>query len=507
MRLEMLQIDLTKISLSPKLWLVNFFLAFLFILFSSVFVLGNFQSHNGDFGQYYIHAQNLLKNRPWGYSLENYPAVLPLYPYLLAIMTFIFGANAFYFSIANSVMWGITCTTWASIYKDKFDTKTSGLLYIFFILFTPFVISFQQEGLPNIMFAMSCSLAIWATLKCKEEGTSSFFLLLILLPALIRIESIAVFSAVITYLLLHKKYLLSLIGVAGIALTIIIDIFIGLNLEMKSNFVVLSDFNQGNIKSSENHFYATIISIFHLASSYVLGFGEMFIPSRLGESSRIFLEFSKTRILSTSYFHFLVLVIFSMGFFKKAKLFDLDVLFLLSLLGLISLFPLPEAPIRYLLPIVPIFAFYFIFALIKATYSVVENRTASVFFGFLVLLPLLYLSLKVAIYEPQRRNFLYNKYTTEMADWVAENRNERGIGFFKPRLMTVLMDLRDQNNAPDYNLRSIEMAEKLIQQRQLVVVFNTGGYGQKDILTHLAKLPAAEVLWKNSSFTVFGSAP
>lgn len=495
---------LTHIKLRDWSITANLFLAFLFVTFSTLFVLGNFQSYNGDFGQYYIHAQNLLKDRPWSYSVEGYPAVLPLYPYLLAIITFFFGTNFFFYALANSIMWAITCLTWASIYKDKLDSVATNLLYLLFILFTPFIVSFQQEGQPNIMFAMFCAFSVKAAIQLKNNEFSLVSTILILLPAFVRVESIALFSAYIAYFILNRRGIFSLIAILGIIITISSDLFIGSHLGMKSNFGVLSDVNQNNASRSNDHLASIATSFLHLVSSYFLGFGEMITSSKLAESSRIILDFSQTRILSTSYLHFLILVVFLMGILKKGGILSLDLLFFFSLLGLISLFPLPEAPIRYLLPLVPIFGFYFIFALTKATQSIVKSGKFSAFFSFLILLPLLYSSLKEEMNEPQRRNFLYNKYTIEMADWVAEHRNGRGIGFFKPRLMTVLMDIRDQNNAPDYLLRNIQMADNLIKQQQLVVVFNSGGYGQKEILDHLIRSSAAKVLWKNASFTVFG---
>lgn len=487
--------------------LTSLFLAIFFVFISSLFVLGNFQSYNGDFGQYYIHAQNLLKDRPWGYSVEGYPAILPAYPYLLAFITYFFGASVFYYAIANSIMWAMTCLIWTSIYREKFDSNYINILYLAFIIFTPFVVSFQQEGLPNILFALFCAISIKTAINSRDNGKPTFLsAILIISPAFVRIECIAIFGAFIVFFLFQRKYILSILAAFGILLSVGADLFIGSYLDMQSNFGVFNDFNQSNTRRA-NQPFAMITSVLHLISSYLMGFGEMFIPPKLADSSRIIFEFSATRILSTSYLHVLFLIIFLMGAFKNAKLFDLDILVLISVLALISLFPLPEAPIRYLLPLLPIFGFYFIAALVKATNAVISNKNVASFFGLLLLLPIFYISLKIQMNEPQRRNFLYNKHTIEMADWVAENRNGRGIGFFKPRLMTVLMDLRDQNNAPDYNLRTIEMANNLITQGALIAVFNTTGFNQKDILSHLTGSPTATILWKNSAFTVFGAAP
>lgn len=479
-------------------------IAVFFVFFSSVFVIGHYQSHNGDFGQYFIHAQNLLKGRAWSYSLEGYPAVLPLYPYLLAVVTYFFGVNAFYYALLNTLMWAVTCITWCSIYAKRFTSNSAVPVYMLFIVFLPFVVSFQQEALPNIMFAMCCALSIKAVMICEEKGTSIFWMFIILLPALVRVESIALFFSYTAYLLLNRRYKFSIIGLAGIILTVFIDCYIGINHEMKSNFLVLQDFNSSNVRGAESQLLNTLIAIVHLASSYLLGFGEMIIPKGLSESSRLIIDFSNNRVLAASYASFVILLIFMIGFIKKENFLKMDFLIFTFLLGLISLFPLPEAPIRYLLPILPIFAFYFINALLKMIKSGVETHSTSSILTFLLLIPLFYFSLIIAVDEPKRRNFLFNKYTTEMADWVAENRNNRKIAFFKPRLMVVLMDIRNENNDGYDNLRDVKAVGKLIENNALIVVFKTPGYRQVEILNYLKDLKKSEKLWENNSYVVFG---
>jgi drug/metabolite transporter (DMT)-like permease len=138
---------LPKIVALSKEHVVPIILAGSFVAFSALFVLGNYQNHDGDFGQYVIQARNLLLGRPWDHLVAGLPSVPPLYSVLLASLTWLGGVNAYAYAVLNSVLWAGGALVAFHFFRREFKTQVVAYAFLVFVLFSPFVLYFQQSGI------------------------------------------------------------------------------------------------------------------------------------------------------------------------------------------------------------------------------------------------------------------------------------------------------------------------------------------------------------------------
>ncbi|MGB1540490.1 MAG: hypothetical protein ACPG80_05970, partial [Rickettsiales bacterium] len=210
--------------------LAAWLMAAVFVLFSACFVLGHYQTHSGDMGQYITHARNLMWGRSWEVYMLDFPAVLPGYPLFIAIPLVTVGLNMFLFGLLNSLLWALCCVVFYTLYRERLCAY-SGWVFLAVLLFNPFVVYFQQEMQPNLFYSASCAVALYAAYRLRDlqwkasPATLAGWALLVLLPATIRQDSLALYMALaLYYIFLDRK--LVLLAVCGIALTIGLDLLI-----------------------------------------------------------------------------------------------------------------------------------------------------------------------------------------------------------------------------------------------------------------------------------------
>jgi hypothetical protein len=207
-----------------------------FVLFSALFVLGNFQNHDGDFGQYVIQARNLLLGRPWDHLVAGLPSVPPLYSMLLAALTWFGGVNAYAYAVLNSVLWAGTAVMAFHFFRNDFKSEVTAYGFLVAVLFSPFILYFQQSGVPNILYGAGAMLALLSAKRLSEGAFRLSYALCILLPALIRSEALALYAALFLYFGLKQQWRLLILPVLGVALLIGSDLLLSLNFDLRSNF-------------------------------------------------------------------------------------------------------------------------------------------------------------------------------------------------------------------------------------------------------------------------------
>lgn len=474
-----------------------------FVLFAGIFVLGDYQNHAGDFGQYVIQARNLLLGRPWDYLVEGLPSVPPGYSFLLAILTWVGGVSAYHYALLNSVMWALASILAFHTFKNEFKNEVTAYLFLVAVLCTPYILYFQQVGVPNITYAASCMLALYAISKNADARNSFVLILALLLPALIRTEAIALYLALSIYFCCHRRWRLLGWSLAGVALTVFLDVILSHYHELSSNFIIVSAiFNEQttNVASDADGvaLARVIVAGSYMLLSYALGFTEFFVtPATLDHQFIWKIALSEGLSITAGPISVSLTIAAAVGYLIR-PLTSLDRLFFTVHLVVISAFLLVDGvPIRYLTPLVPIFVFYvilFIELLCKRLAVGLWLQTGLI---SLLLAVTLGSSVPTFINMTARSNSLFTEPMEEIVRWVSLHRQNRPVAYYKERLMTMYLDIRSPSPVQARRFRSITEAAEILQDRGIVIVRKIHGYKQNEILEVLRRSEGVTVLWED----------
>jgi len=477
-------------------------LAGLFVLFSAFFVLGHYQNHDGDFGQYVIQARNLLLGRPWDHLVAGLPSVPPLYSVLLAGPTWFAGVNAHAYAVLNSALWAVAAVTAFHFYRHEF--KNEGVAYGFLVavLFMPFVLPFQQNGVPNILYAAGASLALFSAKRISEEAFRFRYAFCILLPALIRSEALALYAALFMFFAVKRQWRHLILPVAGLALLIGSDLLLSLNFDLKSNFQNASETAEGAAGGWDATTLLAACSYMFL--SYFFDFADILILPGLVEKQAIWSFSIGPYVFRTGPSAVVLAGIFVTGVFLHRRYLSLDKLFFAAHLGLLSMFLLVDgAPTRYLLPVAPIYTFYVLFAVERLLVSWKVSPRAVPALTALPLLAIYAVTIPRLIKAPARGNTLFTPSMSNLADWIVRNGGDRPVAYYKTRLMTLLLDIRSDAAQQSLNVRSVQQAKRLLDRGALVVIRKEPETSQLAIASQLRDDRNASVVWEDGMHAVF----
>jgi hypothetical protein len=479
-------------------------LAGIFVLFSALFVLGNYQNHDGDFGQYVIQARNLLLGRPWDHLVAGLPSVPPLYSMLLAALTWLGGVNAYAYAVLNSVLWAGTAVMAFHFFRNDF--KSCGVAYAFLVavLFSPFVLYFQQSGVPNILYAAGAMLALLSAQRLAEGAFRLRYALYILLPALIRSEALALYAALFLYFSLRRQWSRLILPVLGVALLLGSDFLLSLNFDLLSNFRHAARTAEGASGSWDS---ARLLTAYcYMFLNYFFGFADYLVSPGISVKQAIWNLPVGQFVFRTGPLAITLAGVFLAGVLVHRRYFSIDKLFFAAHLGLISMFLLVDGvPVRYLLPLAPIYIFYVLYAVERL---VIFSRIAPQAIPALTVLPFLVayaVSIPKLMTAPARENTLFTPGMGSLADWIAQNSGGRPVAYYKTRLMTLLLDLRSDSAEQSPNVRSIQQADRLLNRGALVVIRKVPEARQLAILDHLRRDQNASAVWENDTHAVFAS--
>jgi len=498
-------------------------LAIGYILISAFWVLGNYQNTNGDYGQYYIHAQNLLKGRTWDHLMETHAAVLPGYPVILAAISLFFGDGVFPIGVMNSVLWAGGCLIALQYFLPQFQNRMTALAYFAACLFAAYIFSFQQDGQPNIAYAFLFIASLWAMDRLSIAATKTkkltsvknyLCIIIILLPAIFRIESLVIYSAAAILFITRKNFRYLWVALAGAGLTLGTDIAISLTSEMRSNILIYKDISGQGDKidaSIFQRFRQFIILYGHTTLSYVSHIPDLLWPKYI-QSQSIYHWIApnglKTNIGILQITLFPLMII---GFLRSRSLWphpdkvsailSPDRLLFLGHIGFIGLFFLKTIPVRYLIPVLPLFLFYVFSGAERIAGKLKYGR---MLFGLTAAGCIAYTSWNTVQKDhtfPKRKNYLFTPQTQAMADHVAAVKGERLVGLWKPRLMTVLLDQRRAATHKTQRVRRPGQVNALLDADGLFVNF-----------VHRTRPSVAELLktrtdicatWSNKSYILW----
>ncbi len=474
----------------------------IFVLFSALFVLGRYQNHDGDFGQYIIQTRNLLLGRPWDHLVAGLPSVPPLYSVLLASLTWFGGVNAYAYAVLNSVLWAATAVMAFHFFRHDFKSEATAYAFLLAVLFSPFVLYFQQSGVPNILYAAGAMLALLSAKYLSEGGFRFGYALCILLPALIRSEALALYAALFMYFGLKQQWWRLILPVLGVALLIGSDLLISLNFDLRSNFLHAASTAEG---ASGGWDAARLLSAYsYMFLSYFFGFADfLFAPGITAKQAIWNLPIGQF-LFRVGPLSIAMAGIFVAGVLVHRRYLSLDKLFFAAHVGLISMFLLVDGvPVRYLLPLAPIYIFYVFFAAERLlAFLRVAPRTAPA----LTALPFLIVyavSIPKLMTVPAKENSLFTPAMSSLADWIAQNSGGKPVAYYKTRLMTLLLDLRSDETKQSRNVRSVQQAERLLSRGALVVIRKVPEARQLTILGELRANRNASAVWEDDMHAVF----
>lgn len=489
-----------------------------FILFCATQVIGPYQNYNGDFGQYYIHSQNLLQGRDWGFLLENYPAVLPGYPILLSLVSGLFGTGYFYVGLTNVILWAATSYLAFRHFRDRFDHPLTAYAFLIACLTTSYVILFAQDGQPNIFYAFSFILALYATRFAEQISRHRWLAnALILLAAWIRIDSVVIYVALLIGFLHKGRRDLLWLPILGIGLTIGLDLLISQQFGMKSNILHFMNESGGAVGETQT-LWQSLSSFVDLYIQYVLAFlisvAEVVTPHVWRRETEFLLSAADGLQVRFSLVQIALTGLFLNGFFSVRalfaaeaahdNLFSLERLLLMGHIAFISLFMTGDIPKRYLLPIVPIYLFFILFGIERLAARIQVNRHLAfgVSTGAVLLLALT--NLAVNADHARRANILTLPPVIEMADHLAEIKAERPLAFWKARLLTLLMDRRGQATEQTRGLRQPFQAQDLFASgSDGIAVVDKTVTRFADLNAYLADPANACKTWQNDRFAFY----
>jgi hypothetical protein len=450
-------------------------MALIFIYISVTQVLGQYQNQNGDYGQYYMHARNLLKGRPWDYFVEGFPAVLPGYPIFLAFIQTIFGTMPYPVAIANSLMWAIIGLISYNIFSPRFTSKITALIFAAAVFSTPFVMYFQQDGQPNISYSLTFIAALWAIYNYSPSQSKRCQLMLIgliLLPAFFRVESTIIYIAFAIYLISNKNRALLWVPAFGFLLTIGLDVWISIRSEMVSNFIEF--YNKTNLDATSEQ-SSTLARISEFFISYLESvFAHLSTTAHLftftPNNAHDFISITSTAgpNINITFLQFSILAMFFTGFMKiKAPhlnpsnpqaFLSLDRLFLMGHIAIISLFFLKVIPHRYLVPIAPIFLFYVFIGAERLIETVKPVKLRFIILN-IVMIAFTY-GLTQAAFHPDRkppiaRNYIYGKdFQALMVNLKNLEVKDSSLGYWKTRVLMIGLDQSNIESRRDAELRT-----------------------------------------------------
>ena len=471
----------------------------IFFSLSSAFVLGNYQNHNGDFGQYFLHARNILEGRSWDYALIGKPAVLPGYPMILTVIVGIAGLNGYAIGLVNALFWAAACFLAYRLYEEKFISALTGYAYLILILFSPYLIYFQQDGQPNIFYSLTFMAALWASRRWSTTSPKIYEILLVMLPAVVRLESVALYAAVFLFLVCQRRLWQSAIPLAGLLLSLSLDLSLNYLYSVNSNIALGTQIGQRLVGESPP-FLSLLVTFLATALGYLLTIAEVLLPTFVVRPLSFVLAADLGPTVKFGLAHVALVVWLGISLLVVRPLLSPDKIALAAHVSVISMFMLSALPHRYLLPIVPIAGFYLVAGMERIPLILPGKQ----FLGTV----LLAIAVGFGAYNfltkmnvPRAANSLLTADAREMAIWVAAEQDERVVGYWKDRLMQVLLDVYGGDPSKVVGVRTDRQIEAVFKDDGLVV-FMINPSISPDLVAS-AQRSGTEV-WRNRSFAVYG---
>ena len=487
-----------------------------FVVASATCVLGDYQGVGGDFAQYITHARNLMLGRPYSWLMEGFPSVLPGYPAVLAGLTAAFGVDFFVYGLLNSLCWAGYAVLAVVFYQSRLATRTQVFVLVAIIVFSHFAIHFQQDVQPNMLYALVAMGALVAAQRLVEQAgrpTARYVLLalVLLLPALVRKEALALYAVLLIYFGLNRRWSLACVPILAMLAIAAFDITAVDTLEQNSTFrnfarrYLTEGGPTGPLPLARGE-AGPIVAFVYAILTYLVALVGFLIPDSIVRWASFSIEFAPGAALRMSPVSIGVIGLFAWSYFR-GKLLALDKLFFAAHLTVVALFSIlwiksGQIPTRYALPVYALFWFYVVVAVAPWVRRMVRfDKARIVLAGGVAVAAVSATALQWQ--TPMRRNDTSTAEIRELIDWLADGHTHGEIGYFKNRVLIMLLDEAGHPRATVSRLRSSTDAQRLLgEPGNVLVVRNLRGYGQPAV-KRAVEAGDADLVLENERVSVY----
>ncbi len=422
-------------------WLSFFFFVFLCSISLVINVITIKDGHNwgGDFSQYIIHAQNIVRFSPYSSEIMiNPPAIYPPgFSILLSPIVAMFGLNFQILKMINIIFWFGAVLFGYLFLLDRVSRNLSRMFCLLLVFSSNFFV-FKQNVLSDIPFFFFSILAFYLFSKYDEKkGQGDFenkylvgFVLCIAMTLLVRSAGIIFFISSIYYFgVIQRRWKMSLCFFLALGLVFLLQTFwIGFH---PSIFSVL-------IKEPLKYAVSGVENVYRVLESAI----DFFYPSQSLISTNISQGFIKASIVIAP------MTLIAVSFLFIYKSFYRTI----SFLGCFSFFYFlllifwaglgGRGFTRFVLPlIIPIFIYgyswgFFVF---NKLFHGRKKKLYESFFFLGILLPLTINVLNIYKEYSFDDDVLLKKENVELFDWVKNNINKNEHYMFDhPRPMALM---------------------------------------------------------------------
>lgn len=505
-----------------------YFLLFigLYTTFFVVRVFTNAQDLGGDFAQYFLMGRNIFDLRNPGFNLQNYPAVLPIFPILVGALDLALGLNFYVIGIVNILFFGRTIY----VLSLQMNRTTEGKIRLEAVAFCLILLSSSifierfEQAQPTFLFMWILSeiFVKFRRLEDFSEEAPNFrhVFLLCFIGVFTRPEIllfvIALGVSVFAFNRRHRLRILLLVAFAGVA-TQFYSVVIASRMGMNQYGGVPTGDTSSLLIGLVRTFARGLVSLQRDISDFLAAL----IP--ILDTYRYQIEWIPATggplVLACT------TLVFVGVLFPKGKLSFVGITFLLtcSLLfarmredGLYSL--------RYILPYIPLMLLFLLQGVEIAKNLLLESRVSrsekgrgeirdwrlkvDQRFG-LGLVAVAFLLSPQLLRAP---NFMENRFRSEglttavevLSQEVRASETTNQVGFFKPRTLQLLLDENDIEIRVSYS-GALHLVENICSDGGFVLVHKNWGKGQLEISEKYLADPTSgecEVLWEGDEYLI-----
>ncbi len=461
-------------------------LPFLFTLLIAVnlFTLKDGHNWGGDWGQYVIHAQNLLLGEPYnnGIMIEKAVVYPPGFPLLIAPVLKTFGLNFKALKCINIAAWYLSILFLFFILK-RYITRSQALLCALFLSASSFFFVFKQNILSDIPFTLFLIAALWA-LESKLLLPS---MLLIFTAILTRSAASALcIAGLIYFIFIHRNWRMAL-GVLGSSLA-----------ALTIQTLILKEVHPGFWQQLITHPKDTLLHLAQNASTVWQSMAWTLLPGETPLTSIIFTGLEGLLIILSPIIYLGLAYLFIRRFLNKSL--TLVEAFCFIYTGMLFIWASngdsPQNFARYTLPLIG----FILMLLMQCANHFKKINLAQYFIVGLLCLNLINITLLFNFNDDEVVNYPSNK---RLFAWIKTNTNpDDHYMTWEPRTVAVMTG-RVGTSLMWFNVADPSIRQHMMRTGKIrYIILNP--IGDKASLDYLSQQPWAQQIYEDKGFyTIF----
>ncbi|MGB3455950.1 MAG: hypothetical protein WBG08_06775 [Litorimonas sp.] len=507
-------------------------LCLLYVVLSGLFVLGDFQTRNGDYYQYQIHVDNLREGLPWNAFLDGFPVVFPGWPLMLLAWQSLFGDGFHALGMLNACLWAGTSLIYFQLVGRLGWAALPRLSLLVVLLLSPYVIGFQQEGQPNIASAFALSAALYGGYRLSDAAprtrwATGRYAALVLLPSLVRLEGVVAQLAIAIFLGMRRQWRALAWPLLGIGLALALTAGMAHLFGLTSSFAIVGHFRDN---AEPTDAAATLATILGYMAGLLTQMADIFLTDLAQEAeAQITVGAGEAYRTTFGLPTLILLALAAVGFVSAEpraisddvtdgapspvrvlvmRLLSFATPLRLTLVGTLAywaLVSLPNIPLRYILPAGPIFAVFAVGGLSVLLSGLGRASGPVVALCVLLWAAWTWTGLDDHITLPERRTYATHPEVSDMYDHMAELvADGRAVGDWKPRILMGELRRRDALRVQAVQMRTIERFDALIEAKGTASVVDP--FLPQPVRDYLAADDRICKVWKKGAHVIYSAA-